>query len=262
MNQVLDKLGIYDLVVVLLSGICITTFSLFADQVIFQSQLSNFLKVEDTILFLVISYFVGVIFQELSSFLQKRVIYKNNKLLLKALDTSPKSHQFLTQEEKESIFKAVQKELALEMIPNEDMVYNYCRFLLIATGDTTRADKDQSTSGMSRSLSLYLFLLFIFMTFSAIQNQNTKHFLCAVVILALSVLLYYRYIRFAKMRYVYILRSFYYNFLHDKLKNTRECSITKEEMSTPVHTPSNYFPISEVNPVNTSGGVKNFSQKS
>lgn len=39
MNQVLDKLGIYDLVAVLLSGICITTFSILADQEFFDSKL-------------------------------------------------------------------------------------------------------------------------------------------------------------------------------------------------------------------------------
>lgn len=227
MNQVFDKLGIYDLVAVLLSGICITTFSLLADQVVFQSQLSNFLKVEDTILFLVISYFIGLVFQELSSILQKQITHKNNKLLLKALDTSKKSHQFLTQEEKDGIVQAVQTELALKMIPNEEILYNYCKFYLISTGNTARADKDQSTFGMSRSLSLYLFGLSLFMAYSAIRTQNTMHFVYAVGILALSVLLYYRCIRFAKMRYIYILRSFYYSFLQNKSKKTTKDSIAK-----------------------------------
>lgn len=229
MNQIFDKLGIYDLVAVLLSGICITSFSLVVDQIFFQSQLSKFLAVEDTILFVVISYFIGLIFQEVGSLLQKQVVYKNNKLLLKALDTSKYSHESLTQEEKDGIYQAVQKELGLETVPKEDILYNYCKFYLIANGNMVKADKEQSILGLSRSLSLYFFVLFWIVCSSAIKTQNLMHYFCTIGIFMLSVLLYYRYIRFAKMRYVYIFRSFYYRFLQDKVKEyTKESSKNRD----------------------------------
>lgn len=214
----IDKLGIYDLVAVWLSGICITVFSLLADQVIFQSRLSDILKVEDTIPFLVISYFIGLAFQELSSIIQKEFTYRTNNLLSKALKPSNTSHQFLTPEEKEGIVQAVQTELALQTPPNDHMIYNYCKFYLISTGNTTRADKDQSTFGMSRSLSLYFLGLSFFTAYSAIRTQNIMHIVYTVVIFVLSMLFYYRCIRFAKMRYIYIVRSFYYSFLQNKAK--------------------------------------------
>lgn len=218
MNQVLDKLGIYDLLAVLLPGICITTFSLLACQFFSQAQLVVFLQIEDTFLFFILSYFIGLVFQELSSILQKKVTHKNNKLLLQALDTSKKSHQFLSQEEKEGIFQAVQSELGLNAPPNEEILYNYCKYYLISTGNTSRADKDQSSFGMSRSLSLYFLFLFPFAIYSAIRNQSFTFFVCAISILGLSILLYYRCIRFAKMRYIHILRSFYYSYLNESRK--------------------------------------------
>ena len=233
MNQIFDKLGIYDLVAVLLSGICITTFSLVSDRILFQSQLSNFLKVEntldtleDTLLFLVISYFVGISFQEVGSFIQ-RWIYKNNRLLLKALDTSKKTHRLLTQEEKEGIYQTVQKELNLETAPDEEVLYNYCKFYLITTGNMARADRDQSTLGLSRSLSLYFFLLSLITYITYFRSQNDMYYTCAVGMLLLAVLLWHRYIRFAKMRYIYILRSFYYSFLQNKSEMSTKILLLK-----------------------------------
>lgn len=221
MSRIFDKLGIYDLVAVLLSGICITTFSLFVDQIVVQSQLSIFLKVEDTFSYLVISYFVGLVFQELSSLIHKQFIYKGNKLLLQVLNTSKKSHQTLTQEEKDGIIQIVQTELSLKTPPNEEIVYNYCKYYLIANEKTERADKDQSTFGMSRSMSLYLFGLSLFTACSAIMTHHIIYLICAVVIVALSVLLYFRCIRFAKMRYIHILRFFYYSFQRDMSEKAR-----------------------------------------
>lgn len=226
MSQIFDELGIYDLVAVLLSGICITTFSILADQVIFQSHILCFLKVKDTIPFLALSYFIGLVFQEVSSIIQKK-IYKNNRLLLKALDTSEKSNRLLTQEEKDGIVQAVQTEMALQTIPNVEILYNYCKFYLISTGNTARVDKDQSIFGMSRSLSLYFCGLALFTAVYAFKTLNALHFVYVVVSLGLSILLYYRCIRFAKMRYIYILRSFYYSLQQSKSKWIAKDFITK-----------------------------------
>lgn len=163
MNQVLDKLGIYDLVAVLLSGICIVTFSAIADKALFQSELLDSLKIDDTLIFLVVSYFVGLLFQEVGSALQKEIFQKNNNLLKRALDTAKvPTHQFLTSEEKNNVSQIIQKELALENPPDISLLYNYCKYYLVINGCMVSADKNQSISGLSRSLSLYFLVLFAF----------------------------------------------------------------------------------------------------
>lgn len=221
MNQIFDKLGIYDLVAVLLSGVCITVFSVLIEKVFFQSNILCLLKI-DSFLFWIISYFVGLIFQECSSTLHKRVMYKNNKCLLKALDTTSKqSHQTLTQEEKDAIVRIVQKQLGLNTKPNVEVLYNYCKFYVAANSNMAKADKDQSLYGMSRSLSLYFFVVSIAVMCSKVFNQCVLHFICVLAIFTLSVLLHYRSERFAIMRYVYIFRAFYYGYLQTNTKKER-----------------------------------------
>lgn len=228
MSEALEKLGIYDLMAVLLSGVCITTFSLLADQILFQSQLSNFIKVEETISFLVISYFIGLVFQEIGSFIYKKLIQLDKTILEKVLDKSNDTSLTLTQEEKDGIKKAVLKRINVQTDRDIDMVYNYCKFHLISSGSVARADKDQSTSGLSRSLSLFFFILAIITTWSAISAQYVAYFVYAVGELVLSCLLYYRCRRFVQMRYIYILRSFYYSLLRDTPGNGANDSTTKK----------------------------------
>lgn len=219
MSEALEKLGIYDLMAVLLSGVCITTFSLLADPVLFQSQLSNFVKVEETIAFLVISYFIGLVFQEIGSFIYKKLIHLDKKILKKVLDASNDTSLTLTQEEKDGIEEAVRTQLGLKTVLDNDTLYNCCKFHLISSGNVVRADKDQSTSGLSRSLSLFFFILAIITAWSAISAQNVAYFVYAVSEVVLSCLLYYRCRRFVRMRYIYILRSFYYSYLQNKPGN-------------------------------------------
>ena len=89
-NNVLEKFGIYDIVAVLLSGICICTFSLAVDQLLFGSRFSSLLSTDNAISFFVISYFIGLLFQEIGSLFYRKFINKKNRILLNALDTSKK----------------------------------------------------------------------------------------------------------------------------------------------------------------------------
>lgn len=159
MNKILDKFGIYDLVAVLLSGISICTFSLLVLQLVYKIHIDIGLQVNETLSFIVISYFLGLIFQECGSLIQKK-IHKNNALLKKALKVSDESHILLTETEKNGVYAYVKSKLNLEN-DNDNVVYNYCKFYIIENCDTTRIDKDQSLSAMSRSLSLYFMILAI-----------------------------------------------------------------------------------------------------
>ena len=79
MSKILDKLGIYDLVAVLLAGISISTFTILVLQLIYKIPIDTNLQVNETLLFFVLSYFLGLIFQEISSFIQKKSTHKNNR---------------------------------------------------------------------------------------------------------------------------------------------------------------------------------------
>lgn len=228
MNQILDKLGIYDLTAVLLSGTIIVTFSVLTGKVLFHIELLDAFEVDNTLFFLVISYFVGLVFQELGSMIQKLIICRNNRLLIRALDTSlTHSHQCLTTEEMNSVYGIVKKELALEGLPNIAVLYNYCKYQLIINGDMSKMDRDQSIAGLSRSVSLYFFVLFVIVYLKAIDLQSTIYFGYAFVALMLSIMLGYRCARFITMRYVDIIRTFYYKYIQtqtqDDKSRSRKC---------------------------------------
>lgn len=231
MNQILEKLGIYDLVAVLLSGISITSFTLLADQAFFQSNLAGYLSIDDTLLFLVISYFIGLIFQEFGSLVQKRITFSKKKdkniVLSLALDTDRKFYQRLTPEEKNGISQIVQEELDLDSAPNDEILYNYCKFYLVSAGSMSRADKDQSAAGMSRSLSLYFFIFSLVITFSAAKNHSFEFEPWAIGMFSLSVLLGYRCFRFTLMRYIQIVRTTYYDSIRIRTQENAKQSKVK-----------------------------------
>ena len=211
MSKILDKLGIYDLVAVLLSGISISTFTILVLQLIYKIQIDTNLQVNETLLFFVLSYFLGLIFQEISSFIQKKSTHKNNRLLKAALKTSSNSHIYLTDIEKSGVYSYIIEKLNLN--PDEDndnVVYNYCKFYILENGDTTRIDKDQSISSMGRSLSLYFALLAFVVLINSFFQPSTVKIILVIISVCFAILLQYRCIRFAKLRYINIFRTFYY----------------------------------------------------
>ena len=210
MSKILDKFGIYDLVGVLLSGISISTFSILILQVVYEIPIELNLQINETLTFLVLSYFVGLIFQELGSLMQ-RIIYRNNELLKKSLKTSSSSHIYLTEIEKREVYSYVRKKLRININENDDnIVYNYCKFYVLENCKTSRINKDQSLSAMSRSLSLYFTLLFLIALITVFYPPYLLKLILIVVSFGFALLLYRRCIRFAELRYVYIFRIFYY----------------------------------------------------
>lgn len=82
-------------------------------------------------------------------------------------------------------------------------------------GSIARADKDQSIAGISRGLAIYFFLEGTIFGWCAIKNEELECWIKIVIILlsyVLGGLLYYRNIRFVKMRYLNIVRAAYYNY--------------------------------------------------
>lgn len=211
MNKILDKLGIYDLVAVLLSGICIFTFTDLVLQMGYNISIDTILPEDTTLLFLVISYFLGLIFQETGSFVQKEVTHKHNKILKRALNTSDDSHIYMTEIEKRGVEFYVIEKLKLNVNEdNDNIIYNYCKFFFLENEDTSRIDRDQSLSAMSRSLSLFFMLIAVLVFFDTLFIASTIKYVLIFISVFLAVLFYRRWIRFAVLRYTNIIRTFYY----------------------------------------------------
>lgn len=214
MKEILDKLGIYDLVVVLLSGISISTFTILALQLIYKLPIDTYLQVNETLPFLVLSYFLGLIFQEISSFIQKKSTHESNYLLKEALRTSSNSHIYLTDIEKDGVYSYVIEKLNLNFNEdNDNVVYNYCKFYILEKGDMNRIDKDQSLSSMARSLSLYFALLAFGVCINTFFQPSIVKNILVIISGCFAILLQYRFVRFAKLRYINIFRTFYYKVI-------------------------------------------------
>ncbi len=213
MNKILDKLGIYDLIAVLLSGISITIFTIFFAYFLcnIRSIVVNPFNINETLVFFVISYFIGLIFQEVSSFIEKRLLFRNHALLKIALNTSRRSYSHLTTIEKERIYNFV--EMKLQLIPSQDndyVIYNYIKFSVKRLGETARIDKNQSMSAMSRSFTLYFIIIFLVAILMSLYKKDIYYFEISMVFLCFSILFLVRSVRFAILRYIYFFRIFYY----------------------------------------------------
>ncbi len=219
MSDILEKFGIYDLLAVLLSGICISTFTVLVLQFVYEISIDVNTQINETLLFFVVSYFLGLIFQEISSFIQKKILKRNNRLLQSALKTSNSSSFQLTNTEKNGVYAYVVD--VLELDPNEEndnTVYNYCKYYVLENKNTSLIDKDQSISSMGRSLSLYFAILSFMIYINNIFQPSIIKNALVISSIFFSVLLFYRYVRFAKLRYVNIFRLFYYNVVVKKRK--------------------------------------------
>lgn len=79
MKDIFDKFSIFDFIAILLSGICISTISLIVIYFVYGLKFSISLGIDKNILFFIISYLLGIIFQEVGAFLYNKVFFRNDK---------------------------------------------------------------------------------------------------------------------------------------------------------------------------------------
>lgn len=203
MDKILEKLGIYDLMVLLLTGmiILLITIKIFP---IFNFHIK--IDADDSLQFLIISYFIGMVFQELGS------KFSGRKLLKPVFKVSNDLHISLSQKEIDFITNTVCDKL--DIVFTDDSVseiYNYCKSCYIKSNRTTiEIDKQQSVGGMARSLSIYFVLIFLISVIKFLICINSTYFFMTIISCFMAYIFYNRYVRFFKMRYVLILRAFYY----------------------------------------------------
>lgn len=207
MNDILDKLGLYDLVGVLLPGTIATGFSIIVDSAFFHCGLSTYCGPNNSILFLVISYLVGLLLQEMGNWIYRNLFNRDYRILKRVLG-SCRGQRGLLLNEKEGIYKAVSKRLTEADMEDEKKIYNFCRN---AGGDSEKAEKDLMIGTLSRSLFLYFFFLSVIMFAHAFIQKDLVNYLIDFIFLLIAIILWNRSIRFYEKRYVRILQHFYYS---------------------------------------------------
>lgn len=209
MDKILEKIGIYNLLAVLFVGVVNLTFSILVLKHLYGVILPDIESTYDWAVLLIVGYVVGLIFQESGSLFQD-ICLKNNQMLLKALETSSNSRTRLTDFEKQGIYTYVEPVIGTD---NDNVVYNYCRFYVMKHCNTTGIERDQSLSAMSRSFFLYFAFLPICMVLFCIIACPVSIWIWVLILfasMAISILMYRRYVRFAVLRYVNIYKNFYY----------------------------------------------------
>ncbi len=219
-DKILSRLGIYDILGVLITGICICTSSLLLLRLV---GINIDLIRNETFIFLIFSYVIGLIFQEFTSLLQRKIFNRNNKLRLKSIKTKHNHFLYMEKYEIDIINEYIQNKLPLKdkknfISMNEDIniVYDYCKNYMAKYGDSTGSNRDQAIAGMARSLALYCFLapLFFLFLLSPYGSPNFSvwiYIAVSGVLFLLSVLFYYRFQRFTIRRIITFYKYYLYN---------------------------------------------------
>lgn len=204
MDKILEKLGVYDLIGVMFSGLIILLFTRYI------CVFLNFKLVidcNDTFQLLIISYFIGLVFQEIGS----RI---NCWKILKSIFTPVYDlHISLSQKEVDFLFSEAHNKMGLEIAEKHLMeIYNFCK---LKNNIDLDSDRKQSLGGMARSLMLYFFFAFIMLMISFFTTWRYIYLGIAFLCLCFGWLFYNRYVRFMKMKYVNILRGYCFNNMYD-----------------------------------------------
>lgn len=210
-----EKLGIYDLLAVLLSGIIITLLTIEFESVL---EIASYLKLkpfalqlDKNITFIIISYLVGTIFQEIGAQIDIKILNKNCRLLKKVYKPRENHRVSLMNFEAEKIVEYVSKKIGND---DEVGIYNYCKESLKKDKKArSDAEKNQSLSGFSRSLCIYFSILVFSLCLKFVQTKDNSWIIYIVIGAAITILFYQRWIRFIQMRYVGILKSYYYKIV-------------------------------------------------
>ncbi len=211
MDDILSKLGVYDLIGVLYTGIVISVCSWFLND-LYDIVQFEFVDngINKTVQLLVVSYFLGLIFQEIGSLMCKKVFFPRNKLLLMSMKTDKEEWQ-LSSSELDELEKLVSSKND-QAADDEQLVslYNRCKYYHLQNCDTAKIDKDQSISAMSRSLFVYFGIVCIIIGIRFLADPSTILAIGFLISAGLALLMFERFKRFVGIRYVHILRAYLY----------------------------------------------------
>lgn len=226
MDSLLSKLGIYDILGYLIPGF----LGIYSAKVLYQ-DIFNFkfpLNLSDgfvgSVIFLVISYFVGIILHEISQIVQER--------FMKPIWGGFPSERFLliedplcSKKEKESYYQMAATVFNIDMSSvdkaKSQLVFDRCRTALQIAGKDERSQLFNTYYGMFRNFTtgtlvcsivhiifsgIYLFNLLIY---SVKITNDISFFLTGVLFIVSTIILLRRTKRFGETYVKYVFRGFY-----------------------------------------------------
>lgn len=137
-DKLLDKIGFYNLVGVLLPGILATSFSILVNTMFSQKELAGCILKDNIFFFIIVSYFVGVVLQEIGSFIMK-LFDRGNKILINAIEAHEGRRDSISARERLLYESAIQEVFSEASEPSWAMMYNFCKY---SGGNSLSADKD------------------------------------------------------------------------------------------------------------------------
>ncbi len=214
MEKILNKMGIYDIISVWLSGVIMLFLTTTITNELFNWSILKYCYFANAIFIIAGGYFVGMVFQEIGNFLQRNILNKNSRIIKKVLSKEDESfsnrNMMLTDSERDFIvgYEQFQKENS-----NPEYIYNYCKYYVVSKADASSMDRNQVTAAISRSLAVYFAFLIIFIAISmlCITDKIVAKCIVAVVSVFLSILFFYRSYRFVRIRYIQYFRVFYFD---------------------------------------------------
>lgn len=209
---------------------------------IFESETEGTLEIGPVVL---LSCFVGIIFQELSN-LVETVLYRasyslkkgeiRNPFLLcfipsvdRVLMTSEEINQFkapirfllrkrlkrdLDDLEIQTLKEVFAKNINVEAVQYNEALYNFCKEEALRKNKGNKMNNEQAHASMARSFAMYSFFLFILTIVTLIckiDSIDIDFSVCIIVVSGILALLFRRRSkRFAEMRYVSVFRACLY----------------------------------------------------
>lgn len=212
MENALNRVGLYDFFTILLSGMT----AIIIDYCVNTDLERDFTKILDDkfsniIAFLLISYFIGMILQEISSFFDKKInIFKFRQ---KAMRTFLNEHNKVVKNkiELKEYQKLANEILKKDQTPEEyteeecEYVYYYCKTQLELNCKSDKMEKINATYGISRSL---MFALIIIIGIRYLYYNKPLSVIIFGVLCMVIFFLYKRCKRFSEYRVRVILRQY------------------------------------------------------
>lgn len=245
MEKILDKFGIYDLFVNFITGIIMLWVFGYLQKNLYHFSVFEFENTEqiDIWVMLLLSYFVGIVFQETSNFIETvlyRMTYSLEKgkiqrpfllCLIPSIDrvlmTNDEINQYkkpiryllrkklkrdLDDLEIQTLRDDVAKNINKDAKQYNEALYNFCKEEALRKNKGSRLTNDQSHASMARSLALYSFVILVTSILALICNDGINiKYVFIIAASAISCLLFCRRNkRFTEMRYVSIFRACLY----------------------------------------------------
>lgn len=203
MDNISEKLGLHDFFNVLIGGVVIVIGGIYIYTTLIDDKFYSQLEVgaKELIFFIIISYVLGIVIQEVGSFFDRYVGHYRKKALQTFLK---RDSDIIDNEEKKHIYRKLGKNiLENKEIEFQDeyttgqceYIYGYCCYYIEVRGKHTKIEKMRALYDMSRTLwsSFVMLLLAYILVAFRINPQliSVKTFSINVVIFAVIIFLLY-----------------------------------------------------------------------